>query len=192
MGFEEYFFSGTGGSSATVSQCYYQNSKNWYFEARYNYEADRSLSVYAGKTFSRDDSLSYSFTPMAGIVAGGFHGGSIGTDITMGFKGFVFNAELQYTFSADKQNDSFLYGWSELGYRVTKQIYLGLALQQTHIYYTVGKLEPGVELSMSFGKWEIPVYTFNPIDRSRYIVVGICRQFEFKKNNTAIKTHERI
>jgi hypothetical protein len=181
MGFEEYFFSGTGGSSAMVSQIYYQNGKNWYFEARNNYEADQAFSMYIGKTFSREDSLSFSFTPMAGIVAGEFHGGSFGADITMGFKSFVFNAELQYTLSADKQNDSFLYGWTELGYRLTRQIYLGLALQQTNIYHTVGILEPGVELKFSFGKWEIPVYSFNPIDKNRYIVVGICRQFEFKK-----------
>src|SRR5579859_4520575 len=97
IGLEEYYFSGVGGSTALVTQAYYQSAGGWYCEARYNYEADRAFSIYAGKTFTREDSLSYSITPLAGLVAGNYRGGSAGTDISMEFRSFKFNSELQYT-----------------------------------------------------------------------------------------------
>lgn len=181
VGFEEYYYTSVSGASALVSKVYYQDSRNWYGEARYNYEEEQSLSLYAGKTFSREDSLSYSFTPLAGIVVGKFRGGSIGMNIALEYRKFIFSSVLQYTRSIENKNSNFLFSWSELGYQVTSYFYAGLTVQQTSLYQTACKWEPGIQVGLSYRKWVFPFYAFSPMDHKRYFVIGITREWEHHK-----------
>jgi hypothetical protein len=180
-GFEEYYYSSGSGISALVSKAYYQDSRHWYGEVRYNYEEEQTFSLYAGKTFSREDSLSYSFTPLAGIVVGKFRGGSIGMNMTLERKNFIFSSVLQYTASVENKKGNFLFSWSELGYQATSYFYAGLTLQQTCLYQTACKWEPGIQVSISYRKWVFPVYAFSPMDDKRYFVLGITREWEHHK-----------
>jgi hypothetical protein len=180
-GFEEYYYAGRHLSSVPVSRVYYQGSSSWYGEARYNYEEEKSFSLYAGRTFSRQDTVSYSFTPMAGIVAGKFNGGSAGMNIAFEYRNFFFSSESEYCFSARSPN--FFFNWSELGYQCTKHIYAGLVLQQTCLYNATTAWEPGVQLDISFGKWVFPVYAFNPWGSKSYFVLGIAREWEHHKQH---------
>jgi hypothetical protein len=180
-GFEEYYYSSGSGSSALVSKVCYQDSRNWYGEARYNYEATQSFSLYAGKTFSREDSLSYSFTPLAGIVVGKFRGGSLGMNLTVERKSWTFSSVLQYTLSVENRKDNFGFSWSELGYQATPHLYVGVALQQTCLYQAASKWEPGIQVSFAYKKWVFPVYAFSPTDSKRYFVMGITREWEHHK-----------
>ena len=70
---EQYYYTGAGGSTL-VPKIFYENNKKWYGEARYNYEELRTFSFIAGKVFSNEDVVSYSFTPVAGVVIGKFNG----------------------------------------------------------------------------------------------------------------------
>ena len=130
-GFENYYYTGSGASAAIVPRVYYQDRRGWYGEARYNYEKAGAYAVYAGHSFSREKDLSYSFTPMAGIVAGSFRGGSLALNMETDVKGISFSSSLQYTVSAMRADGNFFYSWSELGYHVTGRFYAGIALQQT-------------------------------------------------------------
>ena len=181
VGFEEYYYSSGSGSSALVSKANYQDSRNWYGEVRYNYEDVQTFSLYAGKTFSREDSLSYSFTPLAGIVVGKFRGVSIGMNVALERRGFYFSSVLQYTMSVENKKGNFLFSWSELGYQATRHFYVGLTLQQTCLYQTACRWEPGLQVSLSFKKWIFPVYAFNPTDNKRYFVMGVTREWEHHK-----------
>ena len=70
-GFEEYYYPGTAGVLPSLStKAFYENRENWYTEVRYNYEEENTIACSIGRTFFKEDSLSYSFTPVAGLVAG--------------------------------------------------------------------------------------------------------------------------
>jgi hypothetical protein len=182
-GFEAYYYTGHRLSSALVSRIYYQVKGSWYGEARYNYEAEQSVSLYAGRTFSKKDSFSYAVTPLAGLVTGKLKGGSVGMNITLDYRKVSFSSALEYSFSEKNKYGSFFFNWSELGYQVTKHIYAGLALQQTCVYNTTMVWEPGIEAGISFGKWLFPVYAFNPAGNKKYFVLGIAGEWEHGKRH---------
>src|SRR5687768_693942 len=72
-----------------------QNSRNWYAEARYNYEDKRTVSLYVGKVFSHEGKLSYSILPILGGVVGRYKGGSAGLNIDVEYKRFFLMSHSQ-------------------------------------------------------------------------------------------------
>lgn len=180
-GFENYYYTGSGASAAIVPRVYYQDRRGWYGEARYNYEKAGAYAVYAGHSFSEEKDLSYSFTPMAGIVAGSFRGGSLALNMETDVKGISFSSSLQYTVSAMRADGNFFYSWSELGYHVTGRFYAGIALQQTAFCKAGSDWEPGVQLSLTWRKWRFPVYLFDDRHQNKMVVLGIGRDWTDKK-----------
>ena len=180
-GVEQYYYSGSQGTSTIVPRVYYQNKKNWYAEVRYNYDEVGTLSVNAGKTFSKKGTVSYTITPLAGVVAGRLNGASLGVNAELDYKNLFFSSESQYTFSSESRYPDFLFNWSELGYQVTTRIYTGLALQMTRLYKTGNICEPGIMLGFSFDQFTFPLYAFNPLSNNRYFVLGINWEWQHLK-----------
>lgn len=183
-GYEQYYYSGAGQPSF-VPKIYYQSPKNWYGEIRYNYEEFQTVSINAGKTFSNSKSLSYSFTPLAGLVAGKLNGGNIGANILLGYKNFFFSSESEYTLSIEKKSESFFFDWSELGYQVNRIFYAGLALQFTHPYEIKNNWQPGFMVGLTYKQWTIPFYAFNPGAKNENFVVGIDWEWKGDKSTAA-------
>jgi hypothetical protein len=171
-GFEQYCY--TAGSVATiVPRIYYQSPHNWYGEVRYNYDELQTVSFNAGKMFSHKKLLQYSITPFAGIVLGRLNGGTIGSNIDIGYKSLFFSSESQYTVSVEKRSGNFFFNWSEMGYQVTSLVYVGLALQLTRHYEVINNWQPGVMTGLTYKSWTFPVYVFNPAGCNRNFVVGV-------------------
>jgi hypothetical protein len=189
-GFEQLDYVGNRGPSPTssilVPRLYYRSTGNWYGEARYNYEEVKTLSLYAGRTFSKEDSLSWSFTPVAGILLGGLKGSAAGLNIAVNYGKWYFSSALQSVFSWENKHDDFIYSWSELGYQATPRLYMGLVLQQTRLYDRNNKWEPGVQIGILLYKWTFPVYAFNPMSRDRHLVIGVTREWEWKDNGNKL------
>lgn len=181
-GVEQYYYGGTKGFSTIVPKLFYQNKKNWYAEVRYNYEELETISINAGKSFSKEDDLSYTITPIAGITAGKLNGASLGLNAETEYKNLFFSAESQYTFSPRNRDANFFYNWSELGYQVTNKLYTGFAMQMTRLYNTANTWEPGIMAGLTFNKWTFPIYVFNPSANTRYFVVGINIQWGESNN----------
>jgi hypothetical protein len=155
-----------------------QSNRNWYLETRYNYEEVRTVSVFAGKMFSQTSKLSYTITPVFGLVAGKFNGGSA-LNITLGLGNFYLSSQGQGTLSRSCRLDDFVYRWSELRYFLSDKIFTGFSLQQTcFLNKHVAAVEPEILAGLSFGEWSFPVYFFNPVDNNRYVVFGINWEWE--------------
>ncbi|MEO6456367.1 MAG: hypothetical protein ABIN97_19980 [Ginsengibacter sp.] len=172
-GVEQYYYAGHNRVSTIVPKVYFQNNKKWYAEIRYNYDELETVSFNAGKTFSKENSLSYAITPIAGLMAGRYNGGSFGLNTELDYKKIFFSAESQYALSFEGREADFFYNWSEIGYQVTDHIYTGLALQLTHLYKATNSWEFGIMTGFSINKWTFPVYIFNPAGNNRYFVLGI-------------------
>ncbi|MGZ3814967.1 MAG: hypothetical protein ACXVA0_24745, partial [Mucilaginibacter sp.] len=148
-----------------VSYC---TSNNWYLEARGNYEAINSASVYFGKAFKKQALISYSIIPIVGLVMGGFNGGSVGANVTLDYKKISFSSQSQYTFSMENPATNFTYSWSDLSYQLKGWVSAGVSLQQTRGLFERGILVRGVYKNLS-----IPLYVFNPTTSERYFVLGL-------------------
>lgn len=186
-GVEEFFYIQKNLPSTVVPRVYYQDNKGWYGEARFNYEEAQTFSLYAGKTFSKNDALSFSFTPVAGLVWGQLKGGSIGANLTLDYRILSFSSAWQYTFSREDQRSDFFFAWSELGAQVTESIYAGLAIQQTRNFGEAVHWDPGLEIGFLIQKWTFPIYIFDPTGNSRHFVLGVTR--EWNRQQRPIRKH---
>jgi len=160
----------------------YQTNRHWYAEARYNYEDLHTFSLYAGRTFSRTDVISYTITPMLGGMAGKLQGGSLGLTAELDYKNIYISTQSQYCLSARDSRENFFFSWSEAGYHLFKQLDAGLSLQ--HTIYNEGNVlsEPGVFACYSYRSWSFPVYCFLPSHESPFFVVGITHEWKYTGN----------
>ena len=189
--FEQYFYTG-GGTSAVVPKINYQNRHGWFGEMRYNYEELQTVSFITGKMFSNDNEFSYAVTPYAGLVLGRMNGGSLGSNIDIGFKNLFFSSESQYTFSVSERSQDFFFNWSEAGYKFGGLFYSGLALQLTHPFETQNEWEPGIMLGFTYKSWTFPFYAFSPTNSNRNYVLGINWEWDYKKPKaTNYESHVR-
>jgi hypothetical protein len=176
-GVEEFFYIGHNVPSTVVPRIYFQDYGGWYGEARFNYEEARTFSLYGGKTFSKRNDLSFSVTPVIGLVWGKFKGGSAGVDLEMDYGRLTFCSAVQYTRSGSDRRSDFFYAWSELGCQVTSRFYMGLALQQTCVWRTGLNWDPGLQIGFLINKWTFPLYIFDPAGSNRHFVLGVTREW---------------
>jgi len=167
--FEQDYYLGENRSFCWVPVVGYCTPGNWYFEARCNYEAINSASVYFGKAFRKKALISYFIIPIAGLVMGRFNGGSVGANVGLDYKKISFSSQSQYTFSIKNRATNFTYSWSDLTYQLKGWVAAGFSLQQTR-----GLFEKGILLRGEYKNLSIPLYVFNPVTTSeRYFVVGL-------------------
>jgi hypothetical protein len=172
---EQYHYFGTEQPLVWAPIVHYQNPGNWYAEIRYNYEDNRTLSLYTGRTFAHDGRrLSYSVTPLVGGVVGKFKGGSAGLNLELDFMNLFFESQSQYSFGLDGESADFIFSWSELGYRLQPWLFGGLSAQHTFLYQDESNLlEPGIFLGVEFGAWTFPLYSFASPGSDPLFVLGI-------------------
>lgn len=159
---------------------YMETADHWYGECRYNYEADETLSVHAGRTFKGTKGVAYSFSPIVGIVAGKFDGYSLGLNSVVEYKRYSLSSQCQYAVSAKDHNLNFAYNWTDASYRVVPHISLGISVQQTKTFCS-SMTEAGVFVKAVFKKWAVPVYYFNPPGREKYFMVGVSYEWQQKQ-----------
>ncbi len=103
--------------------------KDYYLEARYNYENKKTVSLYFGKSYEHDKKLYYEFIPMIGLVYGQMKGISPGFNLKIDYKRFTSSTQCQYTYDLEDQYNSFFWDWSNFYIKVNKNIALGCAVQ---------------------------------------------------------------
>ena len=183
LGIEQYSYLGVGQLNSLVPVAHYKTNSNWYAEARYNYDELNTFSLYAGRTFSGERSLTYSITPMIGGMAGKSRGGSLALNTEFDFRGFNFSSQSQYSVNADSRMSNYFFSWSELSYQPLDWLYAGVSLQNTQVYRTATLTEPGLLIGLSYKQWSFPVYSFNPFENERYFVVGLNWELTYNRTN---------
>jgi len=103
--------------------------KNYYLETRYNYENDKTVSLYFGKSYSNDKKINYEIIPMIGLVYGQMEGISPGFNLKIDYKRFTSSTQCQYTYDFIGKNKSFFWDWSNFYIKMNEHISLGCAIQ---------------------------------------------------------------
>lgn len=103
--------------------------KDYYLEARFNYEDDKTMSLYFGKAYIHDKKVYYEFIPMIGLVYGQMMGISPGFNLKIDYKRFTSSTQCQYTFDLKDKDNSFFWDWSNFYIKINKNIALGCAIQ---------------------------------------------------------------
>jgi hypothetical protein len=107
-----------------------------HLEARYNYEALKTGSVWTGynfRSFSIGNDLEVSVTPMLGGVFGDITGVAPGYSIGASYKIIKASTQGEYFFDAGNNSQDFFYSWSEFSASLPKTDCLraGLVVERT-------------------------------------------------------------
>ena len=146
--------------------------RGWlHLEARYNYEALDTGSVWIGYNFSIGEELTLDFTPMLGVVSGKTKGLAPGYEATLGWRKLELYSEGEYVFDKDVSADSFFYMWTELTYAPTDWFRFGLVGQRTRAYQTEVETQRGVLARFTYKSADLTAHVFNPFtDYPAYVL----------------------
>jgi hypothetical protein len=149
-----------------------------HIEARYNYEAIDSGSLFAGWKFSGGEKLTYELTPILGAVFGQKEGIAPGFEASLAYGIVDFYIESEYVRDLEVREDSFTYAWSELGFSPLEWLRFGLVGQRTMVFQSDRDIQRGFFAQVIYGKATLGVYVFNPDDSDdRFEVFSLGAKF---------------
>jgi len=132
-----------------------------HLEARYNYEAQETGSLWAGYNLSVGDRLVFEATPMLGAVFGNTTGIAPGCELALSYKKIELSTESEYVYDPSDNKNSFFYTWNELVYSPTDWFHAGLAAQRTRAYHTPLDVQRGFSVGFSHKSLDFTTYVFN-------------------------------
>ena len=109
-------------------------------------------------------------TPLLGGVWGTTRGFIPALEAAVGWKALDFYLEAEYVRSSVDVKDSYLYAWSELGYRPIEWLRVGLAGQRTNVYASGRDIQRGPFVQFTWRLMTIGGYWFNPGSSDQLVV----------------------
>lgn len=103
--------------------------RDYYIEARYNYEDVKTVSLYFGRSFEINKKVDFEIIPMIGLVYGNTKGLSPGFNLNFEYKRFHSSTECQYTIDFEDNDYSYFWDWSNFYMRIHENISLGAAIR---------------------------------------------------------------
>jgi hypothetical protein len=132
-----------------------------HLEARYNYEAFKTGSVWVGWNFGTGEKLRLDATLLAGGVFGDTRGVAPGFEMTVTYGRLELYSEGEYVFDVEDSGNNFFYNWAQLGYSATDWLTAGLASQRTRAYHTGLDVQRGLFVGFTYKKVKLNVFVFN-------------------------------
>jgi hypothetical protein len=115
-----------------------------HLEARYNYEALDTASLFAGWSFDLgEEGRSLRLTPMVGGAFGDVKGVAPGLEIEAEWGRVAYWLEAEYLFDVGDSSASYLYTWSELNVYALRWLWLGASVQRLKVVQTATELDVG-------------------------------------------------
>ena len=136
--------------------------RGWlHLEARYNDEALKTGSLWAGYNFSAGKKLVLDVTPMVGGVFGNLNGVAPGYLLTLTYERVQLYSNGEYVFDTQNRGGSFFYTWNQVTYSPLKWLQLGLVSQRTRAYHTSLDVQRGVLAGFTYKRVNFTTNVFN-------------------------------
>jgi hypothetical protein len=159
--------------SSNFAQPIVTADRKWlHLETRYNYEAQKTGSFWAGVNFSGGDTVEWAITPMFGGVVGDTDGVAPGYRGSLTWRKLEFYSEGEWVFDAGDSTESFFYNWSELSWAPVEWFRFGLVTERTRAYQTDRDIQRGLLFGVSYKQLSFTTYVFNPDDAKPTWVLG--------------------
>jgi hypothetical protein len=148
-----------------------------HLEARYNYEALNTGSLWAGYNFSGGDKLQWEITPMLGGVFGELNGIAPGYSGSLNWWKLGLYSEGEYVVVPGNSSENYFYTWSELTLAPLEWLQVGMATQRTRLYQTGREIQRGFLVRLSYKAATLTTYVFNPAESQPTVVVAFSVDF---------------
>jgi hypothetical protein len=152
--------------------------RDWlHLEARYQYEATKTGSIWLGYNFSFGEKLAVEATPMVGGVFGDITGVAPGYTISARYKSIKFFTQGEYFFDSAIHAGDFLYTWSELSYAPAEWFRLGLVLDRTKALGSSIDIRRGPLVGFKYKKVDLTTYWLSPGTRDGTFIFSVTVNF---------------
>ncbi len=148
-----------------------------HLEARYNYEAQRTGSLWAGYNLSTGKNLVLEATPMIGGVFGHVNGIAPGLEFTGTYKKLQLYSANEYIFDTDTKAGNFFYTWTQLTYSPREWFTFGYVVQRTRAYTTALDIQRGLLVGFTRKKINFTTQIFNPGETDPTVVLSLGYSF---------------
>jgi hypothetical protein len=151
--------------------------KALHLEGRYNYEDQKTASLFAGWRFEKGNEFKFAATPMIGIAFGNTNGFVPALKLDAAYKLFDFYSESEYLVDFAGKEYNYFYTWSELAVSPFYFLRTGISAQRTRLYQTGLDLQRGIFAEYSFRKLTAGVHYFNPFSKDNFVIVSFAVDF---------------
>ena len=148
-----------------------------HLEARYQYEAVKTGSLWLGYNFSFGEKLAVEATPMIGGVFGDITGVAPGYAISASYKSIEFFTQGEYFFDAAIHAGDFLYTWSELSYAPADWLRVGLVVDRTKALGSSIDIRRGPLIGFKYKKVDLTTYWLSPGTRDGTFIFSVTMNF---------------
>ncbi len=148
-------------SQAYANPNFTANRGRLHLEARYNYEAHQTGSLWAGANFKVGSKLSLEASPMLGCVFGNLNGIAPGYTFSLSYGRFSVSSQAEYVFDLEDRSGNFLYTWSEFSYSPAEWLRAGIVIQRTKVYETDLDIQRGVLAGFAWKRLDFTGYVLN-------------------------------
>ena len=132
-----------------------------HMEARYNYEALRTASLWMGYNLSAGKKVVLEATPMIGGVFGNTNGIAPGLQFTVTYRNLQLYSTNEYVFDTTTKAGNFFYTWTQLTYSPLEWFTFGYVVQRTRAYQTPLEIRRGLLVGFTYKKVDFTTQTFN-------------------------------
>jgi len=152
--------------------------RDWlHLEARYNYEALKTGSLWLGYNFSVGKKLTLEATPMIGGVFGDITGIAPGYAVSISYEPIEFFTQGEYFFDAGTHFGNFFYSWSELSYAPASWFKVGIVVDRTKALGSNIDIRRGPLVGFKYKKVDLTTYWLSPGSRDATFIFAVTVNF---------------
>lgn len=142
-------------------------------EARYNYEAQRTGSLWVGYNLSAGKKLLLEATPMIGGVFGNVNGLAPGLQFTVTRNKVQMYSANEYVFDVATKAGNFFYTWTQLTYSPVQWFKTGYVVQRTRAYQTPLSVQRGLLAEFTYKKVQFATDIFDLVEARPTVVISM-------------------
>jgi len=144
-----------------ASSTFTADHQHIHLEARYNYESQRTASLWLGYNFDAGKTIVFDATPMIGGVFGDVDAIAPGIEFTLTYKKLQLYSANEYIFDTNSSSGNFFYTWTQLTYSPRPWIQAGYAIQHTRAYSTPLEVQRGLLIGFTHKRVSFSSTFFN-------------------------------
>lgn len=148
-----------------------------HLEARYNYESQKTGSLWLGYNFSFGEKLVVDAAPMLGAVFGDITGIAPGYVLTVGYKRIELFTQGEYFVDAGRRSGNFFYTWTELSVSPVEWLRLGLVIDRTKAFGSDVEIRRGPLIGFTYRKVDCTTYWLSPGSANSAFIFSVGMSF---------------
>ena len=148
-----------------------------HLEARHNYVAIGTSSLWAGVNFSAGKDWSFGATLLFGGVTGSVDGLGAGYELALNRAWFSLTGQGEFIYNPRDDTDDSLYSWTEITGSPADWCRLGFVLQTTHNYGVEDDIQPGAVAAFSYKRFAFEADVLNPLEDETTFIFSLTYTF---------------